>query len=118
MNERFARALASLRREKGISQRQAARELGVSQALLSHYENGLREPGLAFVVRACDYYGASADFLLDRTGRRDTDPSVPALPDRLADALVRAGREDPVLGDLLRRTAARLEREAAREPET
>jgi hypothetical protein len=43
----------------------------VSQALLSHYENGIREPGLAFVVRACDYYHVSADFMLGRTLSRD-----------------------------------------------
>ena len=55
MNENFARVLSLLRQEKGVSQRKAAGELGISQALLSHYENGVREPGLAFVTRACDY---------------------------------------------------------------
>ena len=55
MHVGFARVLSQLRHEKGVSQRQAAQSLGVSQALLSHYENGIREPGLAFVVRACDY---------------------------------------------------------------
>lgn len=64
MHLRFARTLSQLRHEKGVSQRQAAQELGVSQALLSHYENGIREPGLAFVVKACDYYQVSADYLL------------------------------------------------------
>lgn len=67
----FARSLSLLRREKGVSQRAAAKELGISQALLSHYENGVREPGLAFVRKACDYYRVSADFLLGRTLSRD-----------------------------------------------
>ena len=71
MNEEFARTLSLLRQEKGVSQRKAAGELGISQALLSHYENGIREPGLPFVVKACDYYGVSADFLLGRTLSRD-----------------------------------------------
>ena len=71
MSTDFSRSLALLRREKGISQRAAAKELGISQALLSHYENGVREPGLAFVTRACDYYNVSADFLLGRTLSRD-----------------------------------------------
>ena len=71
MQVRFAQTLSQLRHEKGVSQRQAAQALEVSQALLSHYENGIREPGLAFVVRACDYYGVSADFLLGRTLTRD-----------------------------------------------
>lgn len=71
MNENFSRVLSLLRQEKGISQRKAAAELGISQALLSHYENGVREPGLNFVARACDYYHVSADYLLGRTLNRD-----------------------------------------------
>ena len=67
----FSRTLSLLRQEKGVSQRKAAGELGISQALLSHYENGIREPGLAFVTRACDYYHVSADYLLGRTLSRD-----------------------------------------------
>ena len=71
MSSEFSRTLSLLRQEKGVSQRLAAGELGISQALLSHYENGIREPGLRFVVRACDYYGVSADFILGRTLSRE-----------------------------------------------
>lgn len=74
MSVNFAAALSQLRRDKNLSQRKVAGDLGVSQALLSHYENGLREPRLEFVVRACDYYGVSADFMLGRSaGRYDAD---------------------------------------------
>ncbi len=71
MREDFCRTLVLLRKDKGVSQRAAATALGISQALLSHYEKGAREPGLNFVTRACDYYGVSADFLLGRTMLRD-----------------------------------------------
>ena len=71
MSSEFSRTLSLLRQEKGVSQRAAAGELGISQALLSHYENGIREPGLLFVVKACDYYGVSADFILGRTLSRE-----------------------------------------------
>ncbi len=67
MDSDFCRVLSQLRRNRHLSQRSAAADLGISQALLSHYENGAREPGLGFVVRACDYYGVSADYLLGRT---------------------------------------------------
>ena len=77
MNAEFSRTLSLLRQERGVSQRTAAGALGISQALLSHYENGIREPGLAFVVRACDYYGVSADFLLGRTLTRDGTTIAP-----------------------------------------
>ena len=67
----FSRTLSLLRKERGVSQRTAAGDLGISQALLSHYENGVREPGLSFVVKACDYYNVSADFILGRTLSRE-----------------------------------------------
>ena len=67
MARKFPETLSALRREKNISQRQAAADLGISQALLSHYENGAREPGLSFVCKACDYYGVTADYLLCRS---------------------------------------------------
>lgn len=67
----FSETMSILRRERGLSQRAAAADLHISQALLSHYENGAREPGLAFVCRACDYYGVSADYLLGRTEEQD-----------------------------------------------
>ena len=72
----FSDTLSALRREKNISQRKAAADLNVSQALLSHYENGVREPGLDFVRRACDYYKVSADYLLCRTDHLDGACSV------------------------------------------
>ena len=70
MKTDFAEMLSSLRREKGISQKKAAKDLQISQALLSHYENGVREPKFEFVHKACLYYGVSADYIL---GRLKTD---------------------------------------------
>lgn len=78
MSSDFSRCLSLLRQEKAISQRAASKDLGISQALLSHYENGVREPGLAFVIRACNYYNVSADFLLGRTLSRDGTTIVSA----------------------------------------
>ncbi len=69
----FSDRLHALRAAKGLSQRAVAADLHISQALLSHYENGAREPGLQFVCRACDYYGVSADYLLGRTDQ----PTLP-----------------------------------------
>ena len=66
----FSRIITLLRKEKGVTQKQAAEDLGVSQALLSHYEKGIRECGLEFVVRVADYYGVSCDYLLGRSADR------------------------------------------------
>ena len=67
----FAQILSELRRTAGLSQRKAAADLNISQALLSHYENGAREPGLNFVCRGCDYYNVPADYLLGRAPNPD-----------------------------------------------
>ena len=89
LNQDFSRTLSLLRRERGVSQRVAAGELGISQALLSHYENGAREPGLAFVRKACDYYHVSADFLLGRSMSRDGTTIIE--PEELYDASAEKG---------------------------
>lgn len=70
MNTEFPRILTLLRKERNISQKKAAIDLGVSQGLLSHYEKGKRECGLSFLVKAADYYNVSCDYLLGRTAQQ------------------------------------------------
>lgn len=78
----FARIITLIRKEKGISQKQAAIELGISQALLSHYEKGVRECGLDFVIRVADYYDVSCDYLLGRSADRlGTTINVEEIPE-------------------------------------
>lgn len=67
--------LVYLRKEKGISQKQAALELNISQALLSHYERGIRECGLEFLMKVADYYGVTCDYLLGRTMEKHPEPA-------------------------------------------
>ncbi len=71
MTMEFNRIITLLRKERGITQKQAAEELGVSQALLSHYEKGIRECGLEFVVKVANYYEVSCDYLLGRSPERN-----------------------------------------------
>lgn len=70
MNKDFPRIITYLRKERGLSQKQVAADLGISQALLSHYEKGIRECGLDFLVRAAEYFEVSCDYLLGRTVQR------------------------------------------------
>lgn len=67
MNADFPRIITLLRKEKGLSQKHAAADLHISQALLSHYEKGIRECGLDFLVKIADYYNVSCDYLLGRS---------------------------------------------------
>lgn len=81
MNTDFPRVLTLLRKEKGITQKEAAKALDISQALLSHYEKGIRECGLDFLVKCAGYYGASCDYLLglspDRNGATISVDDIP-----------------------------------------
>ncbi len=70
MNKDFPRILTFLRKERGLSQKQVANDLEISQALLSHYEKGIRECGLEFLVRAAEYFEVSCDYMLGRTAQR------------------------------------------------
>lgn len=76
MAEAFPRTLSLLRKERGISQRSAAEALHVSQALLSHYENGAREPSYDFLIRAASYYHVSTDYLLGLTMSRERSEDI------------------------------------------
>lgn len=60
----FSARIADLRKKRGISQKEAASALGISQALLSHYEKGIRECSLDFVKKAAKYYDVTCDYLL------------------------------------------------------
>ena len=104
MNADFPRILTLLRKEKGISQKTAAGDLGISQALLSHYEKGIRECGLDFLVRTADYYGVSCDYLLgrspDRSGTTLTVEDIPE-PDVIGKENVMHGSILPVLNKKL-----------------
>lgn len=68
---KFAEILTQLRKEREISQKKAAQDLGISQALLSHYEKGIRECGLNFVMRCSEYYGVTTDYLLGASESRN-----------------------------------------------
>lgn len=68
---RFSEILSQMRKERGISQKKAATDLGISQALLSHYEKGIRECGLDFVIKCSKYYNVTTDYLLGVSENRN-----------------------------------------------
>lgn len=78
MERNFPVILSELRKEKGLSQKEAAHQLGISQALLSHYEKGIRECGQSFLIKVADFYDVSCDYLLGRTTERNDIQAVAA----------------------------------------
>lgn len=97
MNKDFSRTLALLRKEKGISQKQVASDLGISQALLSHYEKGIRECGLDFLARCSKYYGVTTDYLLGLSPDKQGAPvQFEEIPDPEAN-----GKQNVGMGSLV-----------------
>lgn len=70
--------LVSLRKDKGLSQYEAAKLLGFSRGKLANYEQGSRQPDYDTLEIIADFYKTSTDFLLGRTDKQNekTDDEV------------------------------------------
>lgn len=61
--EIFAERLKELRNEKGLTQNQLAKELGLTHTAICRWESGLRMPTAQAIVIIAKYFGVSADYL-------------------------------------------------------
>ena len=68
MENQFAENLKLLRKERGLSQRELAAEVGVTQQCISEWERGGMEPTLSYLWKLADLFGVSIDVLC---GRKD-----------------------------------------------
>lgn len=59
--------LRDIRKERGKTQKQIAKLLGISQQSYSAYENGVSQPPRDALIKLAEYYQVSTDYLLDRT---------------------------------------------------
>ncbi len=79
--EKFIDNLKSAREERGLTQKQVAEALGVSDRTYSKWENGETEPGIELLCRLGDYYAMSPAALLKEAGEeRDLRQELAALP--------------------------------------
>ena len=63
---KIAENLKYLRKLKSISQREIAKELNISHGAWGNYEAGTREPSIEMLIKICDYFDVSMDFLVGR----------------------------------------------------
>jgi len=68
MNNEFTIRIKELRKNNGLTQKDAAKLLGIGQTTIANYENGTRVPDLMKVSEIADLYKVSVDFLLGREG--------------------------------------------------
>lgn len=77
--ETFPKRLGQLIRASGKTQKEIAKEVGISTSALSAYVRGLKEPGLLAIVALADYFKVSVDFLVGRSNAQVLDESVQAV---------------------------------------
>ena len=62
--ENIGKRIRIERMEKGITQNELARMLGMTQDSISLWEKGKRIPDTQYVISLCKVFGVSADYLL------------------------------------------------------
>lgn len=82
--------IEKLRKQKGVSGKQAAEEIGMNYRTYYNYEKGLREPNSEALIQIAQYYGVSLDYLLGRT-------DIPDLPNILQMPKM---KKVPLVGDI------------------
>ena len=80
----FSEKLKEIRRRDGITQLQAARQLGVSLGAVGNWESGKRTPDAEMLVQIADTFGVTVDYLL---GRTNDGGSAPTEVERCIDQL-------------------------------
>ena len=80
--------IRQLRKEKGITQKELADILKVSDSALSFWEQGKYEPDNKSLATLASYFGVTIDYLLGRTHNPKVQiiPADPGTEDMFADA--------------------------------
>ena len=73
----FANVLKALRTRRGITQKQLADVLGLSESAIGMYERAQCEPELETLEAIADYFNVDMDYLM---GRSDVERKTPVTP--------------------------------------
>lgn len=64
MKSTFTERLAMLLRQNKLTQKEAAKKAGVTEAAMSHYLKGDRTPRASVLIRMADALGTTTDYLM------------------------------------------------------
>ncbi|MFB5192762.1 helix-turn-helix domain-containing protein [Alicyclobacillus fastidiosus] len=70
--ETLGRRLASLRKNRGLTQGQLAQRLGLAQSTIASWETGKREPDPGTILKLASFFDTTTDFLLGRAVEIDS----------------------------------------------
>lgn len=67
---KLSERLYNLRKERKLTQENAAKEIGIALRSYRRYEAGEREPDASALVQIADFYGVTLDYLVGRAEER------------------------------------------------
>jgi len=65
MDQLFCENLKSIRKEKGLTQKQVAFKLGVVESCYANWEQGRTEPSISMLRKLCEIFIISIDELIN-----------------------------------------------------
>lgn len=66
----YVKIIRDLREDNDKTQQEIADILGTSQTMYARYERGANELPIHHLIKLCDYYNVSADYILGRDKKR------------------------------------------------
>ena len=69
----FSERLSKLRKERGISQKQCALNLGVDSSKYNKWENGKNRPSYDMLCKLANFFDTTTDYLLGNSDERYKD---------------------------------------------
>ena len=73
--------IRDLREDRDLRQIDVASATGIDQKTLSNYETGKTNPDSYAIIKLCDFFDVSADYLIGRTDDRQT--KIGKIEDRI-----------------------------------
>jgi transcriptional regulator with XRE-family HTH domain len=72
----FGDKLRALRLERNLTQQQVADRLELGKSSISAYEKNIKYPSIDVLIRLCEYFNTSADYLIGLSNSMDLKMSV------------------------------------------
>lgn len=66
----YVKRIRDLREDADLTQTQISEYLGTSQTMYARYERGANEIPVRHIIKLCEYYGVSADYILGITDKK------------------------------------------------
>lgn len=63
----FVDRLRTIRKDKGVTQKQVAQAIGTTEQNYQRYERGSQQPTLPVLLALADYFDVSLDYLVGRS---------------------------------------------------